>query len=67
MKVEELAKRWKVSPSTIYNLVEAGRLPCYRIGRGRGAIRFTEEQADTFLASCLVADRPDDERLEHIR
>ena len=68
MKVPEVADRLRVSASTIYNLVEAGKFPCYRIGTGRRAIRFTEEQIAAFLESCKVtpaASLP--EGLRHIR
>ena len=58
--VKELSKRLRVSPSTIYNLVDAGKIPCYRIGCGRGAIRFDEEQITTALESFEVV-RPDDD------
>ena len=68
MKVPEVAERLRVSASTIYNLVESGKLACYRIGTGRGAIRFTDEQIAAFLVSCRitpVSSLP--EGLKHIR
>jgi excisionase family DNA binding protein len=49
LKVPEVAERLSVSPSTIYNLVESGKLACYRIGKGRGAIRFSEAQVLQYL------------------
>jgi excisionase family DNA binding protein len=54
LKVNELAERLRVSSSTIYNLVEEGRIACYRIGKGRGSIRFSEEQVEAFLQSSRV-------------
>jgi excisionase family DNA binding protein len=54
LNVKELADRLRVSSSTVYSLVEEGRISCYRIGKGRGSIRFTEEQVQTFLQACCV-------------
>lgn len=54
LTVKEIAGRLRVSPSTVYNLVEEGRISCHRIGKGRGCIRFTEEQVEAFLQSCRV-------------
>ena len=54
LKVSEVAERLRVSSSTIYNLVEEGRIACYRIGMGRGSIRFSEEQVEAFLQSSRV-------------
>ncbi len=68
IKVDDLAKLWNVSASTIYNLVESGKLACYRIGTGRGAIRFTDEQIAAFLVSCKVTPASSlPEGLKHIR
>jgi excisionase family DNA binding protein len=54
LTVKEVAERLRVSSSTVYNLVEEGRISCHRIGKGRGCIRFTEEQVEAFLQSCRV-------------
>lgn len=49
LTVKEVAERLKVSASCIYQLVESGRLAHHRIGIGRGAIRFSENDLDEFL------------------
>ena len=49
--VKQAAERLRVSLSTIYNLVESGRLHCHRIGLGRGAVRITEDQLQAYLKS----------------
>jgi excisionase family DNA binding protein len=41
LTVEEAAAIVKVKPSTVYEWVRSGRLPCYRLGPR--AIRFTPE------------------------
>ena len=37
LKVRDTAERLNVTGSCVYQLVEAGKLPCRRIGAGRGA------------------------------
>ena len=54
--VNEVAAKLKVSRSTIYNAIEAGIMPHYRIGQGRGAIRISDEQLERFLKSTLVEE-----------
>jgi|FLYL01.1.fsa_nt_gi excisionase family DNA binding protein len=46
LKVSEVASRLSLSPSKVYELVEKGKLPHYRIG---GSIRVSEEQLSEFL------------------
>jgi excisionase family DNA binding protein len=47
LKVSEVANRLRLSQSKIYELVERGALPHYRI---EGSIRVSEEQLSQFLA-----------------
>lgn len=54
LTVKEVAQRLRVSPSTVYNLVEGGRIAYHRIGKGRGSIRFSEEQVEAFLQASRV-------------
>jgi len=49
LTVKEVAERLKVSQACIYQLVAEGLLPAVRIGIGRGVIRFTEEDLQTFM------------------
>lgn len=70
MTVKQVAHRLEVSPATVYGLVAAGRLKCYRIGSGRGVIRIGEEH----LAEFLKGAEPRQEipqapraRLKHLR
>lgn len=42
---EELAERWRVSPLTIYKLVNEGRLKAFRIQR---SIRIKESDIEEF-------------------
>lgn len=51
-RVSDVAKRLGVSKSTIYALTASGRLRCARIGIGRGAIRYTEQHIEEFIAGA---------------
>ena len=42
--VKELANELGVSRKTIYAMVDDGIIPCYRIGCGRGTLRFDLEE-----------------------
>jgi len=52
LKVKEVAEQLQVSIACVYQLIEKGRLPCLRIGVGRGAIRVDEADLWGFLADC---------------
>ena len=52
LTVKQVAERLTVSASCIYQLVETGRLSHHRIGVGRGAIRFSEQDIDDFLTDA---------------
>ena len=71
-RVPDVAKQLNCSISTVYGLVDAGKLVAYRIGLGRGALRIAESDLATFLETCRTQKvegvcklpRP---RLRHIR
>lgn len=44
LSVKELAKELGVSAKTVYALVERDEIPYYRIGLGRGTLRFEVEE-----------------------
>lgn len=48
LSVAQLAKRLHMSPSFIYNAVEAGKLRCHKLGN---RFRFSEQQIQDFLSS----------------
>jgi excisionase family DNA binding protein len=58
VRVKEAAIRLEVGVGTVYALVAAGKLRCYRVGVGRGTIRVSEEQIAEFLASCETGPKP---------
>jgi len=72
--VKDVAQRLNVSPSCIYQLVETGKIPHHRIGLGRGAIRFSEEDIESFLNSSRnltsgeqPPQRPARQKLKHLK
>lgn len=50
--VKEVAERLRVSATCVYQLIEAGKIACHRIGVGRGAIRVAEADLATFMDGC---------------
>ena len=52
MTVPEVAERLRVAISTVYALVESGKLQAFRIGPNDGAIRVSDEQFQTYLEAC---------------
>lgn len=50
MKIKRVAERLNIGVSTVYLLVESGRLPHYRVAKG--AIRVSEEQIEEYLEGC---------------
>lgn len=67
--VRETALRLGVSLSSTYALLQAGKLPHFRIG---GAIRIAASDIETFLAGCRSVQpdqivRPTRPRLRHIK
>jgi excisionase family DNA binding protein len=62
--VKNVAERLRISQGTVYAAIADGRLRCYRLGKGRGAIRIPEESLQEFLERSagnrpsLSLDRP---------
>ena len=52
LTVSEVAVRLRISRTCVYQLVESGKLSCYRIGLGRGAIRISDEDLTSFVDGC---------------
>jgi excisionase family DNA binding protein len=71
VNVKQAAARLEVSVSTVYGLITAGKLRCYRIGNGRGTIRIDGTQIEAFLSGAESKPRPEPTlqppRLKHIR
>lgn len=49
LTVSEVSGWLNISASLVYQLVDLGKLPVHRIGNGRGAIRFRQEDIEEYL------------------
>src|SRR5437899_1817785 len=49
LKVQDVAQRLNCSKSQVYELISSGILRHYRIGKGQGGIRVSDEQIQEFL------------------
>ncbi|TWT96127.1 Helix-turn-helix domain protein [Botrimarina colliarenosi] len=74
LTVAMVAERLRVSRTTVYQLVESGKLGAHRIGGGRGAIRVSEDELAAYLQRCrdtaannTQAPKPPARRLRHLR
>ena len=52
LTVRQVSERLGVSPALVYNLVALGKLRSYRVGNGRGVIRFSEEHISAYLSGA---------------
>ena len=52
MTVPEVASQLRVAVSTVYALVDAGKLGAFRIGPNDGAIRVSDKQLQEYLNAC---------------
>lgn len=57
LKVPDVVQRLNVSQSTVYALIESGRLPSHRVGCGRGAVRVSEDDLHAYLISCRTEQK----------
>lgn len=72
LTVREVAEILRVSPSLVYQLVEANKLACHRIGNRNGAIRISPADLDEYLARCRnepqdKTPKPARPRLKHLK
>lgn len=55
LTVKQVAEQLNVSPRTVYDLVESGRLRCSRVGKERGTIRIRPEDLDRIVDKSTPA------------
>ena len=46
--IKEVARRLSVSPTTVHNLIDVGKLAALRIGTGRGRLRIRPDDLESF-------------------
>jgi excisionase family DNA binding protein len=62
LTVKEAAAHARVSPSMVYALLKARKIPALRVGcRGRGKWLIRLEDLEEFLVGCRVSDLPGDD------
>ncbi len=54
LNIEEVASRFGVTPSTVYRLVQQGKLPGFKIG---GQWRFSEHSLKSWVVDQVTAER----------
>lgn len=52
------AARLGISARAVYDLAASGKLACFRLGVGGGAVRFDPADIDTYLAACRSDGTP---------
>ncbi|MEJ7593019.1 MAG: helix-turn-helix domain-containing protein [Planctomycetaceae bacterium] len=72
LSVSAVAELLGVSPSLVYQIVEAGKIPFHRVGIGRGSIRFQREDVKAYIEACRFEKTQQDRkplqmRLKHIK
>jgi excisionase family DNA binding protein len=67
LTVRQVAERLGISRAQVYALCASGKLPHHRFGKGRGAIRITEEQLAAFLEATRFKPPVELPELRHIQ
>ncbi len=65
LTVKEVSTMLRVSPSLVYGLVDSGKLSCFRIGKGRGAIRISQSDLENFLINSQQSPPAPQDQLRH--
>ena len=55
MTVREAAKLLELHPSSVYDLIATGQLPCRRVGPKRGKIVVDQADVDTYWRKAKIA------------
>lgn len=75
LTVKEAATLLRISSSLVYGLIESGRLPASRLGKGRGAIRIKKSDVAAYVEENRI-QKPSEaasvrprrrEKLKHIK
>ena len=54
LKIKQAAEELNTSPSFVYQVINEGRLRCYRLGKGQGGIRISREQLAAYLRESEI-------------
>lgn len=58
LKAPEVATMLGLSARAVYDLADSGMLACYRLGVGRGAVRFASEDVEAYRAAHQAPEPP---------
>jgi len=58
--VKQVAQKLNITAQSVYQLIQTGKLPIHRFGKGRGTIRISQEDLDQFIESCRHVASPQD-------
>lgn len=67
LTTKDVAKQLAVSERTVRDLYAAGKLAAYRVGNGRGVLRFSQESIDTYLREYASGGGGEPESITPIR
>ena len=56
LTVSEVAAQLRISNSSVYLLIESGRLAHHRIGPRKGAIRVSPDDLAAYMAECRQSE-----------
>ena len=65
MTIPEVATRLRIAVSTVYALVETGKLGAFRLGPHEGAIRVSDDQLQAYLDACCSLPHPENRNPEN--
>ena len=58
LKAPAVAAMLGLSARAVYDLADRGILTCYRLGAGRGAVRFAPEDVEAYRTACRSIGTP---------
>lgn len=58
LKIPDVANLLNCSPSNVYALASSGELRSFRVGAGKGGLRFSMEQITEYLRARETGNRP---------
>lgn len=58
LNAAEVAERLGLSPATVYRMAEDGRLPSFKYGPGKSAVRFRPSEIEQWLDDKRRGPRP---------
>jgi excisionase family DNA binding protein len=67
LTAREVAAMLRVSANCVYDLIAKGKLACYRVGVGRGAIRLRRSDVEAYLDACRKEKREEAPRMPRAR